>query len=477
MGRKANRINVKQTITIVVNGKAVPVILHPPIPPRSSWYAYWPGLKNPRSTGQSEYAEAMRVVQDMLGNDGKRHVLADAVLTDEEFDSIQVAHFERKQDPAARKRSQRTLEICREAMAAFQAMTGIKPISLATPDDCAAFQRKALKLPKSSRLTYPKAKREGVSSYSPHTILRWSRALQAAFERANINGGKKCIRGVVNNAKLLTTNPWRAFTWIEGGDKPIRQFTPAELASILDWFERKWEGVSVATAAAKTFLWTWCRVSELTSLRWDDLHIVGDEYHFEIIGKMGVEKWARIPEDLYRELLSFRTTNPYVFAAYNDQLRQNYLRRKIPLVAALVGKEYVPQSFADWLQSRIPEWAKEAGAPHATPHVFRKTALQHARRGEDINRQVAQDAKVTTSVMMRHYVSEREEELRHASNRTFARISASLPPDVAIRYGYSPATGQEDIEARLNAAITAKDWSVLADLANRLGRDGTLPPK
>jgi integrase len=474
MGRKPKP--TKRTITVVVKGTVIPVILHPPTPPRKAWYAYWPGLTASKSTGQTDFEQAALAAEDMVRNGGKRGSLEAAVLSDEEFEAIQRAHFSRKQDPGARRRSEKSLVLCLEAIAAFREITGISPITAASADDCAAFQRKALQLPKSLRLKYPKANRNGVARYSPHTILRWSRALQAAFERANINGGKKCIRGVADNTKLLTSNPWRAFTWIEGAAKPIRQFSSEELVSILDWFDARWEGVSVATAAAKGFLWLWCRLNELASLKWDDLRIVGDEYHFEIIGKMGVEKWARVPDGLYREMLTFKTSSPYVFAAYNDQIRQNFQRRGMALFAANVGKEYAPESFGNWLQSRIPEWAKATGRPHATPHVFRKTALQHARRGEDLNRLVAQDAKVTTSVMMRHYVSEHEEELRHASNRTYARILASLPTEVATRYGYQPVNGTADLEARLDAALKAKDWPLVADLANRLGKDRPAPP-
>ena len=61
----------RQTITVVVNGKSVPVTMHPPVPPRTSWYAFWHGLMTSRSTGQSDYEEAVRVVQDMLGNGGE----------------------------------------------------------------------------------------------------------------------------------------------------------------------------------------------------------------------------------------------------------------------------------------------------------------------------------------------------------------------------------------------------------------------
>ena len=436
----------------------IPVILHPPLPPRRAWYAYWPGLVASKSTGQTDFEQAALAAEDMLRNGGKRGSLADTVLSDEEFEAIQRAHFSRKQDPMARKRADKSLVLCLEAIAAFKDITGISPIALASPDDCATFQRKAIQLPKSRRLKYPNANHGDVASYSPHTILRWSSSLQAAFERSNINGGKKCVRGIVDNSKLLTSNPWRAFTWIEAADKPIRQFSTEELISILDYFAEKWEGVTVATTAVKSFLWLWCRLSELASLKWDDLRIVGDEYHFQIIGKWGVEKWARVPDGLYREILAFKTANPYVFADYNRQIHQYFEQRGMTLFATNVGEKYTPESFGSWLQSRIPEWAEKTGRPHATPHVFRKTALQHARRGEDLNRLVAQDAKVTASVMMRHYVGEHDEELRHASNRTYARILASLPTDVATRYGYQPVNGTVDLEARLEAATQVKDW-------------------
>ena len=203
----------------------------------------------------------------------------------------------------------------------------MSPITSATPDDCAAFQRRHSNCQRSGGSNTRTPGRSDQSVYSPHTVLKWSTALQAAFERASINGGKKCIRGVVDNAKLLTSNPWKAFTWIEGANKPIRQFTTEELGSILDYFGSRWKGITVAPAAAKVCLWSWCRLSELVNLTWDDLRIVGTEYHFEIIGKWGVEKWARIPGGLYHELLGLKTANPHVFSAYNKQLRQHYERR------------------------------------------------------------------------------------------------------------------------------------------------------
>lgn len=127
-------------------------------------------------------------------------------------------------------------------------------------------------------------------------MVKWPRALQAAFQRANRNAGKKCVRGVVPAEKLLTENPWTQFTWIEGEDRPIRQFDGDALLSLLNYFERKWAEVPIATLLAKVYLWSQCRRMEVTGLSWKQLKVVGTEYHFEVIGKRGVEKWFRIPE-------------------------------------------------------------------------------------------------------------------------------------------------------------------------------------
>ena len=46
----------------------------------------------------------------------------------------------------------------------------------------------------------------------------------------------------------------------------------------------------MAPAAAKAFLWLWCRLSELVNLKWNDLRIIGAERHFEIVGEWGIGK-------------------------------------------------------------------------------------------------------------------------------------------------------------------------------------------
>src|SRR5262249_22637669 len=97
-----------------------------------------------------------------------------------------------------------------------------------------------------------------------------------------------------------------------------------------------------------------------------------------------------------------------------------------------------------------------------------------ARRGEDASRRVAEDVRVSESVLMKHYVEESDPELRHASNRIFQRIPASLPPEVARRYGdVEPAAAR--MAGRLEQAIAAKDWKAVAELSARLAH-GTQQP-
>ena len=59
--------------------------------------------------------------------------------------------------------------------------------------------------------------------------------------------------------------------------------------------------------------------------------------------------------------------------------------------------------------------------------------------------------------------------MRQASNRTFSRILASLPPELARRYGHVE-TGLSHYEEKLAGAIAAKDWRFVAELASELAK-------
>lgn len=465
MPRKPKR--EKQTITVVVNGAPVAIILHPPNAARKSWYAYWPGLVASKSTGQTKWEEAIVVAEAMVREGGKRPTPSDGLLTDEEFEAVQRRHFSKKTDPAAQARAAKTLEDCLNAIVAFREITGLKPITLATPDDCERFQREALNRPRNWRRRYPKGKKT-TACLSPNTVLKWSRSLQAAFERVNRNAGRRrCVRGVVDASRLLTANPWNQFNWIEGVQRPIRQFDSEELLALLTFLETEWKDVPLGALAAKAFLWSGARKLEIASLQWSQVRVAVNEYHFQIVGKWGVERWFRLPGALYHDLLGHRTDSPFVFADYGNQLRRCHADK--PDLVKRVTTEFDPKNFARWFYERIRQWSKGSPKGRAFVHVFRKTALQYARRGEDINRQVAADVRVGESVLMTNYVKESDEEMRQRSNRTYQRIRASLSPEVAARYGYADKR-QSELEERLEGAAKAQDWSLVAAIASRLSQ-------
>jgi len=299
-------------------------------------------------------------------------------------------------------------------------------------------------------------------------------ALQAAWERACKTSGKKCIRGVVDESKLLTSNPWSQFTWIEGFERPLRQFDGKELVGLHNYLDRKWPGVTIAKLLAKLLLWSCGRRAEITALTWQQLREVGQEHHFQVVGKWGIKKWFRVPEGLYQELLNARTDSEFVLAAYNDQLRQFYEAGSRRSAAKTIGSEFSPACLGDWFYERLVKWSADLPKGHAHTHIFRKTSLQYARRGEDVISQVAKDARVTGAVMMKHYVEENYPEMRAASNRTFERILASLPPDVAVQYGHVAAP-DSSLEARLQAAIAAKDWDLATAISSQLSKKRASP--
>jgi integrase len=464
MPRKPKR--EKHVTTVLVNDVPVRVVLHPPAGKRKCWYAYWPGQKYNVTTGRTDLNEAIREAKRLVEGGPKKPRSEDAVLSDEEFKEIQRAHF-KKEDPAAQARAKKSLKDCLEAIEAFREISGLTHVSRATPDDCARFQREALTLPNTWRRT--DARKERVDNLtSSNTVRKWSRQLQAAFERANRNAGKKCVRGVVDSNKLLTENPWTQFTWaVDEVKRPIRQFDGGELLSLLDHLKSEWKGVTVAAPLAKVYLWSWGRREEVASITWQQLRVVGDEHHFETVGKRDVKKWFRVPEGLYRELLAFKTDSPYVFAAYNEQVRRFYQAKGQPRLAMNVGPEFKPENLSLWFYRRISRWSKTLPKGAAYVHIFRKTSMQHARRGEDIIQRVAQDVRVSPSVMTNHYVEETDEQRQQESNRTYHRIVASLPPDVARRYGQDVPT-KDPREEKLEAALAAKDWPLVARLSAEL---------
>ncbi len=104
---------------------------------------------------------------------------------------------------------------------------------------------------------------------------------------------------------------------------------------------------------------------------------------------------------------------------------------------------------------------------HATHHAFRRTALQAARRGEGRSARVARNVHLSSSVMLDHYADETDEELRQASSRTYYRLLAGFPPEIAKRYICGDEKERtDDLESRLRTAVAAKDGKLAQPIAS-----------
>ena len=137
----------------------------------------------------------------------------------------------------------------------------------------------------------------------------------------------------------------------------------------------------------------------------------------------------------------------------------------------MISLDFSPDNLGDWFYRRLVEWSVSLPRGRAYTHIFRKTSLQYARKGEDVNREVAKDARLSERVLMTSYVRETDEELRNASNRTFNRILCSLGPLVATRYGQpSQQKSREELEAEHASATAAKNWTEAARIANELSQ-------
>jgi integrase len=442
-------------------GAAVRVTLFPPRAAKKerTWFAYWKGQKTRRSTGKKTLREAIEAATAMVQEQPTGHPGDWQCPSDEEFIEIQRRHFGKKPDRSGKGAS---LTGVLQAVDAFKRVSGLTPICRATPDDCERFQTEALKLLRNWRSQHPKSKPE-TRTITPATVKKWLLTLHGAFERVNDNAGRKCVRGVVPPERLLKSNPWQRFTWIEPPKKKIEQFQSDDLLKLLLHFRTAWPGVTAAEAMLKVYVWSWARREEVAGLKWSDLRAVEEECHFDTVGKRGKEWWFRIPKSVHEELLRFKTESPYVFAKLVDQIREFHLTEGRESAAKMV-KEFTVYNAGRWFYDQVKKWDSDAYV-----HMFRKTSLQYARAGQDATRSLARDARVTEAVMMTHYVKEEDLQLRAASNAMYQRLCLSMTPEVARAFGHEHSA-TAILEQRLRDAIGARNWPLVGEVAKKLAK-------
>ncbi len=183
--------------------------------------------------------------------------------------------------------------------------------------------------------------------------------------------------------------------------------------------------------------------------------------------EVAVEKWFRIPTSLFVELEGLRTSSEYVLGCLPQQLKEFHRKSKRPWTADQINEIYDIYNAGRWFYERLSDWSKSLPKGSASPHVFRKTALQFARQGQDATSLVANDAAVTEAVMMTHYVEEGADQFLHRSNRMYARIIAGVPMDVLNRYGYME-TEAERLRAELYKAVEQQDWKKAGEITAKL---------
>jgi integrase len=250
---------------------------------------------------------------------------------------------------------------------------------------------------------------------------------------------------------------------VEGTEKTIQHFDADELLGFLGFLQEKWPEVRVAASATKVLLWSCCRRLEVAGLKWENVRSIDGQIHFEVVGKWGVERWFRVPEQLYQQMILCRTSSPFVFAAYVEQIARVHSQNSGCLKR--ICSNFTPSNFGRWLYERVKDWAVTQPRGTAYLHIFRKTGLQLAHDGEEVtSKRVADDAGVSESVLLGHYVKPK---LWRQSNRTFRRLLASLPPRVAAEYGYTEDE-RSRLERQLGMAMDSGNWTLVQVLAERL---------
>nr|WP_123784853.1 hypothetical protein [Pirellula staleyi] len=193
--------------------------------------------------------------------------------------------------------------------------------------------------------------------------------------------------------------------------------------------------------------------------------MIRQEVHFEIVGKHGVKRYLRIPERLFEQHMSARSSaSQFVFAAYCEQARQAHTYNSG--CQKKIRAEFAPKNFGSWFYARIKEWSASQPNGNANVDVLRKTSLQLAFDGDEVvtSRKVADDAEVSESVLLCHYVNL---DLWRKSNRTYYRILAALSADLAAQVGYVESASDR-LSRELEAAKDRGDWSRVAKLAAEL---------
>jgi len=366
----ANAVRHKwKRLTIPTDGELLTVYLHPPGTVGNT--RYWAfSCREASITKKSLKCNSLKdakltAIKLLTAPKSEDESKSEETLTWGDWDSIQVAYYRKK---ANEKRANRTLEECRKAMRLFVRITGAPDASSVDADMVDRFQSEGVQ----------RKKGDG-KPYSASTVWKTMAHMSSSFNRCRISAGKRCVRGVVDQSKLLMVNAFEEVNWIEPTQPRKLQFSREGLKAFLAWAYLA--GCPLLSLFAKVSLWARGRIEEMSELGWDWIDDQGYVGIPDEQAKWGKGKLVKIPLLLVEELRRYRGSGPFVWERYVEQVR-DYHRNTGHLASAHKMLDFSPARLKVHFQKQIQRWAKTSENVGLSHHAFRRTGLQWSREGQ-----------------------------------------------------------------------------------------------
>jgi len=404
-------------ISVNVAGRMVQAYLHPPNTVKNPKYWYYScdeiGASR-RSLKVTTLVDA-RVAVTSLITDSLTSV-RNAGLSWSEFRAIQVTHFGMR---ANEKKSGRTLEAGNCSLRMFLALVNPESPGDVTPDMVGRFQILC---------------RE--KGYSPATVHKALTHLSSGFNRCCASSGRRCIRGVVDDSKLLGSNPFMHVRWIEPRVSVKRQFGVDDIKNLMSW--PKIGKIPSSRLFIQVSLWSAGRIEEMTEIKPEWL----DGCYLTIpdsVAKWGKGRCVRFPESIAAQLAKG-------WRSFPEELRQHHRSVGKSNLAVQV-MDFEPRRFQYRMQRIIRDWAYRNNVRGLSHHSLRRTALQWSREQQIRKSEAgyAEASNVNLSVGNTHYTVEPR---RLLADIVYANISHEL-----YRNGLAEMFGLDQNQSKVDSVI------------------------
>ena len=214
-----------------------------------------------------------------------------------------------------------------------------------------------------------KARRSG--EVSPHSLAGDITALRSLWG--------KWFQAV---CKVVKNNPWLSVDKPKLDKLDPRRLTDEEVAALVAWLGRRWDGWTLPSLYIRTKAFVGCRAEELAGLLTANLRDGRITFPGDAI-KGRADGYFTLTDDLFREL---KTTagKTFVFEGFSEGLKRIYKKRNRPQYYLRVG-EYTPDRLVGWIETQVEEYRRELGITDKKDpryfklHNLRGTAMSKAR--------------------------------------------------------------------------------------------------